>query len=263
MWVAGVVAVVFFVLLSWGLRSGREWNLLEKAVVEVTSTVQSLITSTVETVERFWLRYFYLVGAGEENISLKKENDDLRRELSIYRELLSGCERLEELFQFRKSLEHQTMAARVVGLDPSGLFRSVIIDKGGRDGLDLDMAVINARGVVGRIVSISYNYSKVLLIIDQNSSVDSFVQRSRERGMVKGVSEKLCKLEYVAQTGDVMVEDIVVTSGLEGIFPKGVPLGKVSAVRSSEGGLFKDIDIEPAVSFSRLEEVLVVLGGAQ
>ncbi len=257
------MAFIFFLLLSWGLRTGGDWNLLDETVVEITAPFQSFISWSVGGVRRFWLHYFYLVGTDEENLVLKRENDDLRRELSIHRELISGCERLEELSGFRKTLDHPTTLARVTGVDPSGLFKSIIIDKGKSEGVSLDMAVISARGAVGRVVSVSPNYAKVLLVIDQNSAVDCYVQRSRERGMVKGFSEKECRLDYVPITADVVVEDVVVTSGLDGIFPKGIPIGRVSAIADSESGLFMNIHIKPVVSFSQIEEVLVVLGGGE
>ena len=257
------MAAAFLVLLSWGVRSGGGWTFLERLLVEATAPIQSFFTLGYRAVEGFWRHYFYLVGAREENLLLKRENEELRREASLYRELVSGCERFEELDRFRKSLNLPTVTARVTGVDPSGVFRSIIINKGGSDGLDLDMAVISARGVVGRIVSISYNYSKVLLITDQNSAVDCFIQRSRERGMVKGAAEDLCRIEYVPVTGDVTVDDTVVTSALEGVYPKGIPIGRVTAVKDSSGGLFKEIEMQPYVPFSRLEEVLVVIGGEQ
>jgi len=261
LWMGAVLAFIFFLLLSWGLRTGGDWNLLDETVVEITTPFQSFIYWSVGGLKRFWHHYFYLVGAHDENLSLKKENEDLRRELGIHRELISGCERIEELTAFRKALDQPTIPASVTGVDPSGLFKSIIIDKGKNKGVGLDMAVISARGAVGRVVSVSPNYAKVLLIIDQNSSVDCFVQRSRERGMVKGFSEKECRLDYVPAAGDIIVEDMVVTSGLDGIFPKGIPIGRVSAIEESESGLFMNIRIKPEVSFSSIEEVLVVLGG--
>jgi rod shape-determining protein MreC len=121
------------------------------------------------------------------------------------------------------------------------------------------MPVVNAFGVVGRVVSVSPNYAKVLLIIDQNSAVDCLVQRSRDRGMLKGLMSEICKLDYVAKSCDVAVGDIVVTSGLGGVFPKGLPVGQVLTVKEMLGELFKDIEIRPAVDFSKLEEVLVIL----
>jgi rod shape-determining protein MreC len=123
----------------------------------------------------------------------------------------------------------------------------------------MNMAVVNASGVVGRLVAVSQHYAKVLLIIDQNSAVDGMIQRSREKGIVKGLTEKICKLDYVVKTGDVVVGDTVITSGMGRVFPKGLPVGEVREVTSSPGELFKDIKIRPMVDFSKLEELLVIL----
>ena len=123
----------------------------------------------------------------------------------------------------------------------------------------MNMPVVNASGVVGRLVSVSPNYAKALLIIDQNSAVDCIIQGSRGKGIVKGISSKICKLDYVVKTTDVNVDDIVVTSGLGRVFPKGLPVGKVMEVVDSPEELFKDIKVSPMVDFSKLEELLVIL----
>jgi rod shape-determining protein MreC len=135
----------------------------------------------------------------------------------------------------------------------------VIIDKGSNAGLKVNMPVVDAKGVVGRLVAVSANYAKVLLIIDQNSAVDSLVQRSREKGIVKGLSPEMCKLDYVLKTGDIDPGDLVVTSGMGRVFPKGLPVGKVLEVSNIPWKLFKDIHVRPMVDFTKLEEVLVIL----
>jgi len=210
-------------------------------------------------VEDFWLNYFQLIKVRQENAHLMAEVDTLKMENSRYRELLSAHERLQKLLQFKQTTSQPVLAAQVVGLDPTGWFKSVIINKGEDAGLGLNMPVVNANGIIGRVVSLSSNYAKVLLIIDQNSAVDCLVQRSRDRGMVKGLSDETCKLNYVVKSSDVAVGDMVVTSGLGGVFPKGIPVGEILNVEDNPGKLFKDIKIRPAVDFSKLEEVLVIL----
>ncbi|MBA7696977.1 Cell shape-determining protein MreC [subsurface metagenome] len=200
-----------------------------------------------------------MVDVHHENTQLKNEIHVLKMANSRYRELLATQERLEELLQFKQTINRPVLAAQVIGLDPTGWFKSVIIDKGKWAGLRLDMPVVNAFGVVGRVVSVSSNYAKVLLIIDQNSAVDCLVQRSRDRGMLKGLMSEICKLDYVAKSNDITVGDIVVTSGLGGVFPKGLPVGRILDVKEISGELFKDIKIRTAVDFSKLEEVLVIL----
>ena len=190
---------------------------------------------------------------------MKSEIESLRMENYQYQELLATNQRLQELLQFKNTTDYPVIAAQVIGWDPTGWFQSIIIDKGENAGIKLNMPVVNADGVVGKLVSVSYNYAKVLLIIDQNSSVDGIIQRSRDNGIVKGLSSKVCVFDYVLKASDVRVGDMVVTSGLGRIFPKGIPVGEIIDVRDPPGELFKDIKVRPMVDFSKLEELLVIL----
>lgn len=257
LWVFIIGSVLF--LLSSNSDLGPTWNPAEQFVIEITAPFQKLIKQTTKSTEELWLNYFRLVDVHHENTQLKNEIHELKMANSRYRELLATQERLEELLQFKQTINRPVLAAQVIGLDPTGWFKSVIIDKGKWAGLRLDMPVVNAFGVVGRVVSVSSNYAKVLLIIDQNSAVDCLVQRSRDRGMLKGLMSEICKLDYVAKSNDITVGDIVVTSGLGGVFPKGLPVGRILDVKEISGELFKDIKIRTAVDFSKLEEVLVIL----
>ncbi len=257
LWVFIIGSVLF--LLSSNSDLGPTWNPAEQFVIEITAPFQKLIKQTTKSTEELWLNYFRLVDVHHENTQLKNEIHVLKMANSRYRELLATQERLEELLQFKQTINRPVLAAQVIGLDPTGWFKSVIIDKGKWAGLRLDMPVVNAFGVVGRVVSVSSNYAKVLLIIDQNSAVDCLVQRSRDRGMLKGLMSEICKLDYVAKSNDITMGDIVVTSGLGGVFPKGLPVGRILDVKEISGELFKDIKIRTAVDFSKLEEVLVIL----
>lgn len=257
LWVFIIGSVLF--LLSSNSDLGPTWNPAEQFVIEITAPFQKLIKQTTKSTEELWLNYFRLVDIHHENTQLKNEIHELKMANSRYRELLATQERLEELLQFKQTINRPVLAAQVIGLDPTGWFKSVIIDKGKWAGLRLDMPVVNAFGVVGRVVSVSSNYAKVLLIIDQNSAVDCLVQRSRDRGMLKGLMSEICKLDYVAKSNDITVGDMVVTSGLGGVFPKGLPVGRILDVKEISGELFKDIKIRTAVDFSKLEEVLVIL----
>jgi rod shape-determining protein MreC len=246
-------------LLSSNFGRKRNWNMGEKLLIEVTAPLQSIIEQAINITRQFWLNYFYLVNTRQENELLTRELDRLKMENSRYRELQTSQKRLQELLRFKQTTNRPALAAQVIGLDPTGWFKSVIINKGEDAGVKLDLPVVNGSGVVGRVVSVSPNYAKVLLVIDQNSAIDCLIQRSRDRGMVKGLSAEICKLDYLARSGDVIEGDMVVTSGLGGIFPKGLPLGRVLKVNEVSGELFKDIQIKPAVDFSKLEEVLVIL----
>jgi rod shape-determining protein MreC len=245
-------------LLSSTSGHKRPWNPVEQLIVEITAPFQKLIKQTINFTKDFWLNYFYLIDVRHENTRLKREINSFRRETSRYKELLATHERLRKLLQFKEVIRRPVVAAQVIGLDPTGWFKSIIIDKGKRAGLKWDMPVVNASGVVGRIVSVSIDYAKVLLIIDQNSAVDCLTQQSRDRGMVKGLSTDVCKMDYMAKSSDAVVGDMVITSGLGGIFPKGLPVGRISRVKEVSGELFKEIEVTPSVDFSKLEEVLVI-----
>jgi rod shape-determining protein MreC len=257
LWVFLIGSVLF--LLSSNSDPGPTWNPAEQFIIEITAPFQNLFDQVVNSTEAFWLNYFHLVNVRHENRQLKNELLELRMANSRYQELLETQERIEALLQFKQTLNLPVIPAQVIGLDPSGWFKSIIIDKGKQAGLGLDMPVVNAFGVVGRVVSVSPNYAKVLLIIDQNSAIDCLIQRSRDRGMLKGLMSEICKLDYVVKSSDVKVGDILVTSGLGGVFPKGLPMGRVLKVKEMPGELFKDVSIMPAVDFSKLEEVLVVI----
>ena len=235
------------------------WNPAEQIIIEVTAPFQKLIKGTINIIEGIWLKYFDLVNVHDENARLMREIEALQMENSRYQETLATQERLQKLLQFKKTTDWPVVAAQVIGRDPTGWFKSVIIDKGKNAGLKVNMPVVNADGVVGRLVSVSPHYSKVLLIIDQNSAVDCIIQRSRDEGIVKGLSAKLCVLDYMLKTSDVVVGDKVVTSGLGRVYPKGLPVGEVLEVVNIPGELFKDIKVGPMVDFPKLEELLVIL----
>ncbi len=257
-----VFFIAFFLLLL-SMNSGQKgpWNPLEQVIIEVTLPVERIFERTVTWTQDFWSNYFFLVNTRKENAALKRELNALKMENNRYREQLFTHERLKALLQFKQSVNIPAVAAQVIGLDPTGWFKSVIIDKGTAAGITVDMPVVNASGVVGRVVSVSPHYAKLLLLVDQNSAVDSLIQRSRDRGMVRGLNTETCTLDYMVKTSDVQEGDEVVTSGLGGVYPKGIPIGRVVHVEDDSGDLFKHITVKPAVDFSRLEEVLVVLRG--
>jgi len=256
-WVLLVFIALFFISSHLGGR--KSWDPCQRLIIEIIAPFQKFIKGTVNITEELWLKYFGLINTHNENMRMKNEIESLRIENYQYQELLATNQRLQELLQFKNTTDYPVIAAQVIGWDPTGWFQSIIIDKGENAGIKLNMPVVNADGVVGKLVSVSYNYAKVLLIIDQNSSVDCIIQRSRDNGIVKGLSSKVCVFDYVLKASDVRVGDMVVTSGLGRIFPKGIPVGEIIDVQDPAGELFKDIKVRPIVDFSKLEELLVIL----
>ena len=246
-------------MLSLSIGKGQEWNPAEKLVAEITAPFQRFFTGTISIARNIWRSYFFLVETRQDNLLLKKKIDLLKIENSKYQELLLANQRLQKLLNFQENTDEPLLPARVIGWDSSGLFKSIIIDKGANDGLRINMPVVNSEGAVGRVVSVSPDYAQVLLVTDQNSAVDGLVQRSRGRGMVKGRGSSECYFDYVIKTCDIKTGDIIVTSGLGRIFPKGLYLGIVKEINDSPNKLFKDVRVAPAVDFSKLEEVLIVL----
>lgn len=241
------------------MKRSRSWSPIEQVVVEIIAPFQNVLTKTVRGVEEIWEKYFGLIRVYEENRKLRKEVQILKAQNAGYRERLATHQRLQTLLQFKERTDWPMMAAQVIGRDPTGWFKSVILDKGKRSGLGINMPVVSAEGVVGRVISVSSNYAKVLLVIDQNSAVDCLDQVTRDQGVLRGYSDKICELDYVLKTSRIGRGDMIITSGMGRIFPKGLPVGRVVGVSDRPGALFKDVQVSPMVDFGRLEEVLVIM----
>jgi rod shape-determining protein MreC len=168
--------------------------------------------------------------------------------------------RLRDLLAFRERLAGEVLAASVIGRDATGLARTLTIDRGERDGVVKGAAVLAPAGVVGQVILASAHAARVLLITDHNSGVDAVVQRTRARGIVEGTLNEGCGLKFVKRTEDLQKGDVVVTSGVDGIFPRGLPIGQLTGVDKRGQGLFQYATVQPFVDFDRLEDVLVTRG---
>jgi rod shape-determining protein MreC len=245
-------------LISAQVNSRGGVPLLEFVTFGIFSEVQRAVSGGVSGIRHGWGGY---VGLRH----LKGENDALKRELATaqvavqeQRALASRARGLEKLLELRDRTSLQTTAAEIIGAAAIPDFWTVTIDKGTRDGLRRDMAVIAPAGVVGRIVVTSARSAKVQLLVDRNAAAGALVERSRAQGVAVGLGGERLELEYVSEVYDVVAGDVVVTSGIDGIYPKGFVIGRVEAVERS-GGAYKKITVRPAVDFSGLEEVLVVV----
>jgi len=193
-----------------------------------------------------------------DNETLKRQLADAQIALQEQRALAERTRGLQVLLDLRDRSNLQTVAAEVIAAGATPDFRTVTIDKGSRQGLQPDMAVIAPGGIVGRIVVPSLAAAKVQLLIDRNAAAGALIERSRAQGVVVGGGDGRLRMEYVSEVSDVVVGDTVVTSGIDGIYPKGFVVGRVEVVDKS-GAAYKQIIVRPAVDFSSLEEVLVVL----
>jgi rod shape-determining protein MreC len=200
-----------------------------------------------------------LVGVREECDQLKRMLSNAEMERSLYLESELACKRLGKLLEVKSKVPHRLLLAQVAGLDPSGWSKTIIINKGTKDGVAKGMAVIAPGGIVGHVIK-DFDWSaQVLLAIDRSSAIDALLQRTRFRGIVAGETDEICRLKYVVRKADVKIGDTVISSGLDGLFPKGLPVGSVSKVSRPTSGLFQEVQVRPFVNFKRLEEVLVVM----
>ena len=257
-----LISALFFLLLAllfftYQLREEPEPSMAARAVMQVSSPVQDKARGIFSWLRKFVDRYWLLVGVEEENQRLRGELSSLREENNRLQEALLAAKRLGKLasLQERRST---AVGANVFARDPSSWFKTVLVDKGEKDGISRDMAVAVAEGVVGRVIEVFPSASKVLLITDPNSGVDVIVQRTRAQGIMEGRVEEFCILKYVKKSDDVQVGDKIITSGLGGIFPKGLLMGTVTKVERKRPGIFQAVEVVPTADLSRLEEVLIL-----
>jgi rod shape-determining protein MreC len=207
---------------------------------------------------RLWDNYIFLLETQKKNLELQKSMDLLAEQNMRMQEVLAENLRLRKLLSLKELSSARPVSAEIIGRDPIGWFKTLLINKGSSDGIGRNQAVVTHRGIVGRTLDVAGNSSKVLLITDINSSVDALVQRTRARGVVEGRASNLCELKYVSVSDDLKLGDLVVTSGLCGIFPKGLPVGKVSRMEKDNVGLFQYVELTPTVSLNKLEEVSIL-----
>ena len=255
------VIVGHIILISAQVTTSRGVPVLEAVTFGAFAEVQRVATSTVGGVREGWENYFALQQIRRENERLRSEVAQLRIGLQRERALAQESRSLQHLLELKSGLTLESTAAAVIGSAADPNFRSLTIDKGREDGLLADMAVISPEGVVGRIIAPTARASKVQLIIDRSAAAGVMIERSRVQGIATGVgTEEMefgIQLEYLPGTADVKVGDRVVTSGTDGIYPKGFLLGEIESVQRAPGA-FSGMRIRPAVNFSSLETVLVV-----
>lgn len=206
--------------------------------------------------------YLQLIDLKKESQRIESENKELKTRLALFDELKSENDRLNNLLDFKAKSKMELTAAKVMGRDLLSDHATILINKGTHHGLRQGMAVINTEGVVGYIFRPEAFSSQVLLITDRYSVVDGIISRSRARGIVEGKNQSSCILKYVEKSEDIQVGDIVVTSGIDNIFPKGFPVAKVESVESKSYTVSIKVDLKPIVDPSHIEEVFVVTNAA-
>ena len=253
-----LVVVAHIVLISAQVTSKSGMPVLQAVAFGLVAELQRGGAGAVDAVTSLWSGYVDLRGIRAENAQLRQQLADAHIRLQQERALAQRSGELAALLDLRGRVNLETTAAEVVAASATPDFRTVTIGKGTSAGLRPDMAVLAPEGVVGRVIVPSARAAKVQLLIDLNAAAGALVERSRAQGVAVGTGEDTLQLEFVLGTADVKVGDVVVTSGIDGIYPKGFVIGRVDYLERA-GGAYREIRLTPAADFTSLEDVLVVL----
>ena len=251
--------------ISHQVDGGTGVSLLQRGVLSVLSPLQRGVGAAAFLASELWRGWAFHRETYADNRKLRAEVRALETELQLRSYRAQESVRLRELLALQQAVPLDTLAALVVARDGVPWFRTLTLDKGERDGVRLDAAVISSTGIVGRVVAVGPSAARVQVLLDRDSGAAALIERSRVSGVVSGQvsapetgSEDLA-LKYIPGRADVVVGDVVVTSGLDRIFPKGLVIGRVRLV-GDVTGLFREVSVEPSARFSSLEEVLVLKG---
>jgi rod shape-determining protein MreC len=253
------IVLASLLLITVSIRYGKENLFFESVIVRIFSPAQSLLTQARTSISDLLDRYFFLTEVSRENDRLLKEVDRLTRRNSDLLEIIEQQGRIKKLQKANKNGKLKSLMGLVIGRDSTQWSKMIFIDKGTDDGIRGNVAVVTDAGIVGHIVHSTATTSKVLLITDSRSAVDSLFQNTRVPGVSTGTGNGLCEIKFVPIDAELEVGDRVVSSGLGGVFPKGWMIGTVVNTVKRKQELFQDVVVAPSVDFSRLEDVLVLL----
>ena len=255
---SGVLLVLSLHLISTGVHPGDFAAQPASAVLELVRPLDAAFSNLSQGGTSIVTNYLDLVHVRQENAHLRLELAKVKSDRARLAELEAENRHLGELLELKGVLGANAVAANVIGSDATGLSHTLVVGSGSFDGLRPGMAVLSNQGVVGKIIATSPHAARILLIDDHNSALDGFDQRSRARGIVAGLVDDGLILKYADRSQDIRAGDTIVTSGLDGIFPRGLLVGSVKSVHREGPGLFLSVSLTPAVEFRGLEQVLIV-----
>ena len=233
-------------------------TLTRQALLLVVSPFIKVTAATIHGVTSIWQDYVDLRTLREENKRLQFEASTLKRRLDQLQEQALETQRLQRLLAMRDNSQAEFLTARVIGKDATNWFKTILLDCGSMEGVRRNQPVLAPNGLVGRVVEVTPTSARVQLFTDPVSAVGGLIQRTRVTGIVSGNLGAGARVRYLPLMGDVVVGEEVVTSGMGGVFPKGIPIGRVATVERKSGILFQEATLTPAVDLSRLEEVLIL-----
>jgi len=257
---AAVLIALYLIVFSFAyLRHASVGDAAIRAALFCVSPFQTAVSVTMKAMDDVWSHYFFLISVARENEELKKKLARASEKNNQCREMELANDRLVAFVNLQRQSPFVLEAARVIAKDVSPWYKTIIISKGTDHGVVTGCPVVVPEGIVGCVLAASAGSAKVLLIIDRNSSVDALVQRTRARGLAQGMARELCRFDYALRKFDIKIGDTVVTSGFDGIYPKGLRIGSVSSIIRRNSGLFQEVELAPYVDFTTLEEVLIIL----
>jgi rod shape-determining protein MreC len=253
-----LLAVLSLTLLTWKVKNRMPVIMFENAVLSITRPLQQTATWTTQSLRGVWDNYVYLVNVQRDNQRLREETKWLRQENHRYLEAYLQYQRLQRLLNFHEQTPFDVIAAAVVGRNANSWTEIIYINRGTRDKVAKGFPVVTHEGLVGQVIHAAPALSQVMLLTDFRSGVDALVQRTRASGVVAGRGRHLAELKFLPVGTDLQPGDRLISSGMGGVFPKGLIIGKVRDIHRN-GRQTQQVEIQPSVDFSHLEEVLVLV----
>lgn len=244
-----VFLIIFIFLLSFFLISAQSKGLINAPKIEINS-----LFLPINSVKNFFSELFYLK---EENLKLKQRLYEAVLREKSNKELLEENKRLKELLSLKEQKKEVVAIANVISKGSNKFLKTMVIDKGSLHGIKKDMAVITFNGLIGKVLYTFDNFSEILLLTDPNFSVAVKVERTRTEGVLSGTGTNLCALKYIPVEEDIAVGDVLITSGMDGIFPEGIKVGVVKTIEKKRG-FFQNIEVIPYEKDYKVEEVAII-----
>lgn len=255
----GAIIVSTLTVMALDIQSSKGTTWVESVVVSALAPIQKAITRTTQKTQELWHGYINLVNVQAENEALSQKIQALRSENNRLVEENLRYRRLSDLLEVQKKAKEKMLLANVVGHDSTTWSNVLLVDRGVEEKVGKNMVVVSAEGLVGHVIQASPKVSKVLLLTDFRHSVDALIQRTRDRGVVVGRDRYTCLMKYIPLEAEVKVGDRVITSGMGGLFPKGLVIGNVIHVTRRKADLYQEALVRPSADLMRLEEVFVIV----
>jgi len=253
-----IVLSAAFIAMAFRSPELERVSSFEKVMIDVLAPVQRGVTSFHQNISSFFNDYLFNIEASQKNRELHQEIADFKSQIFSFKEMVEENRRLKKLLEFGSEIPYRKVLSRVVSWDAASDMKVIRINKGSTDGVKLQSPVMTAQGLVGYVYRLTENFSDILTIVDSNNRVDALIKRVRSHGIVEGNNNDKMLVKYISRSEPVVLGDVVMTSGLGNVYPKGLMVGKVTRIAREIYGITQSIEVSPSVDFNRLEEVIVL-----